>query len=112
MSADRDDVPPAGTDAPTRGDGTPAEQVELSVVSSRLALATLKERFGALVDADYLPGKTLFRDALLERFQLSELQAEELCDDLERAEWIRFIQTPEGCGWHVHALSTDLGDAS
>jgi hypothetical protein len=31
------------------------------------------------------------------------LEAEELCDELERAGRIVFIQTDEGVGWHIHA---------
>ena len=55
-----------------------------SVTLERAARA-LCEVFGPLVDADYLPGKTELRDALAARFELSQLLAEELCDELERA---------------------------
>jgi hypothetical protein len=58
--------------------------------------------FGPLVDADYVTGKTELRDALATRFEISQLVAEELCDELERAERIRFVRTPEGTAWHIH----------
>src|SRR5690348_10998640 len=66
------------------------------------AARVLLEVFGPLVDADYLPGKTELRDTLAARFELSQLLAEELCDELERAERIRFVRTAEGAGWHIH----------
>jgi hypothetical protein len=59
--------------------------------------------FGPITDADYLSGKTLFRDALCDRFDVSLLEAEELCDELERAGRIVFIQTESAAGWHIHA---------
>jgi hypothetical protein len=71
-------------------------------VTARVAVGALLRRFGPLVDAEYLAGKTAFRDELVTRFELSEVQAEDLCDELERAELIRFLSTPEGIGWHVH----------
>jgi len=66
------------------------------------ALKALYEVFGPLVDADYLPGKTELRDALAARFELSQLLAEELCDELERAGRLRFVTTAEGAAWHIH----------
>jgi hypothetical protein len=66
------------------------------------AARVLREMFGPLVDADYLPGKTELRDALAGHFELSQLLAEELCDELERADRIRFVRTAEGSAWHIH----------
>jgi hypothetical protein len=77
--------------------------VESDVVTPERAVAALWERFGPVVEADYLPGKTELRDALVARFDVSELTAEELCDELERADLIRYLSTDEGSGWHVHA---------
>lgn len=67
------------------------------------AARALLDVFGPLVDADYLTGKTEMRDALAACFELSLLLAEELCDELERADLIRFVRTAEGAGWHIHA---------
>ena len=66
------------------------------------AVRTLHEVFGPLVDADYLPGKTELRDALAARFEVSQLVAEEICDELERAGRLRFVRTAEGAAWHIH----------
>ena len=62
----------------------------------------LADAFGPLVDADYLPGKTLLCNALAAHFGVSVLTAEELCDELERAETIRFVRTDDGAAWHIH----------
>lgn len=58
--------------------------------------------FGPLVDADYVPGKTLLCDVLAAHFGVSILTAEELCDELERAGRIRFVRTEDGAAWHIH----------
>ncbi len=72
------------------------------VVTLDRAVKVLRHIFGPLVDDDYLPGKTELRDALAAGFGLSILTAEELCDELERAERIRFVRTDEGAAWHIH----------
>lgn len=82
---------------------TTSDVVEPSVVTMEAAVRALSERFGPLLDAEYVPGKTAFRDALAETLQVSELDAEELCDELERAGRIAFIRIGESFGWHVHA---------
>ncbi len=77
--------------------------MEPDLVTLDRAAKVLHEVFGPLLDADYLTGKTELRDALAARFELSQLVAEELCDELERCERIRFVHAPEGSAWHVHA---------
>ncbi len=78
------------------------EEDDLVLGPTRAARA-LWITFGPITDADYFSGKTLFRDALCDRFDVSLLEAEELCDELERAGRIVFIQAEEGVGWHIHA---------
>ncbi|APR74941.1 Hypothetical protein A7982_00287 [Minicystis rosea] len=72
------------------------------IVTVESAGRLLAEEFGPLVDADYLPGKTLLCDTLAAHFGVSVLTAEELCDELERAERIRFVRTDDGAAWHIH----------
>jgi hypothetical protein len=79
-----------------------AEEDDLILGAARAARA-LWITFGPITDADYLQGKTLFRDALCDRFDVSLLEAEELCDELERTERIVFVSTDLGAGWHIHA---------
>ncbi|UQA62440.1 hypothetical protein [Polyangium aurulentum] len=79
-----------------------AQEPEILVIGPARAAEALYQEFGALVDADYMPGKTLLRDALCDRFGLSQLAAEELCDELEGAGLVRFVATPEGVGWNIH----------
>jgi hypothetical protein len=62
------------------------------------------QAFGASVEAEYLPGKTRFRDALSEVFKLSQLDAEELCEALERSGRIRFLGGAESAGWRIQAM--------
>jgi hypothetical protein len=78
------------------------EALEPDLVTLERAAYELYGMFGALLDADYIQGKTIFRDALADRFELSQCVAEYLCDELERAERIRFVRTAEGAGWHIH----------
>ena len=73
------------------------------LVTLEVAARFLHETFGSLVDADYLDGKTRLRDAVSARFELSDLVAEDMCDELERAARIRFVRTTEGAAWHIHA---------
>jgi len=72
-------------------------------VTLERATRTLHEVFGPLLDADYVTGKTVLRDALAERFTLSQLEAEDLCDELERSARVRFVRTADGAAWHIHA---------
>lgn len=74
-----------------------------TVVTTAAAARCLHDRFGTVVEAEYVPGKTLFRDALSASLEISQLAAEDLCDELERAGGIVFIQNGEGFGWHIHA---------
>jgi aryl-alcohol dehydrogenase-like predicted oxidoreductase len=48
-----------------------------------------------------VPGKTRFRDVLCDRIDISQLEAEELVDDMERSGRIRFIGVAEGRGWQI-----------
>jgi hypothetical protein len=83
-------------------DANPPEEEVPMVIGPVRAGETLLAEFGPLVSTDYLLGKTQFRDILCLRFGLSQLQAEELCDELERSTIIRFVQSAEGRGWHIH----------
>lgn len=66
--------------------------------------------FGPHAELDYLGGKTAFRDELYARFSLSLLEAEELCDALERAGLIAFREMrtgdEESAGWDLMAAAT------
>ncbi|HSQ62370.1 MAG TPA: hypothetical protein VLM85_04125 [Polyangiaceae bacterium] len=62
----------------------------------------LMERFGEHVCEPYVLGKTLFRDTLCDEAQLSQLEAETLCDSLERTGILRFTESDaEGSEWVV-----------
>lgn len=80
---------------------TTDESVQAPIVTPELAASALIEAFGALVDADFLPGKTLFRDALCDRFGISEVEAEEMVDALEASGDILFVRSEEGLGWRI-----------
>lgn len=73
------------------------------IVTLERAARLLADTFGPLVDADYLAGKTMLCDALAAHFGISILTSEELCDELERAERIRFVRTEDGAAWHIHS---------
>ncbi|WP_437575560.1 hypothetical protein [Sorangium sp. So ce887] len=100
-----------GDDSVTMGDAavqttdesvrTTAETVVTPVVALDLAAEILAGALGSLIDADYVQGKTQFRDVLCARIDISQLEAEELVDDMERSGRIRFIGVEEGRGWHV-----------
>jgi hypothetical protein len=79
------------------------DAIERVTVTEAEAVVALVRVFGVNVDTDYLLGKTRFRDALAELFQLSVLEAEELCEALERSGRIWFRSDIEGSGWHIHA---------
>ncbi|MRG92497.1 hypothetical protein [Polyangium spumosum] len=84
--------------------GEPAEPFVIGPASAGRAL---RDRFGTFVGADYVPGKTAMRDALVERFGISQLDAEELCDALEASGALRFISTPDGEGFHIDSDVVD-----
>jgi hypothetical protein len=84
---------------------TSSDVVAPSVVTTESGVRVLSERFGPLYDAEYVPGKTAFRDALAEDLQISELDAEDLCDELERMGRIAFVRIGDTFGWHVHEAS-------
>jgi len=73
------------------------------IVTVERAARLLDDVLGPLVDADYLMGKTLLCDALAEHLGISILRAEELCDELERTERIRFVRTEDGVAWHIRS---------
>ncbi|WP_437673138.1 hypothetical protein [Sorangium sp. So ce131] len=82
---------------------TAAETVVTPALTLELAAETLAAVLGPLVDADYVQGKTQFRDVLCDRFDLSQLEAEDLVDALERSGRIGFLgaDAEERRGWHV-----------
>jgi hypothetical protein len=80
---------------------TTDESVRAPVVTLDLAVEALIDTFGLLVDAEYLVGKTAFRDALCARFDVSQLEGEELVDALEAAGRIRFVESEEGVGFRI-----------
>jgi hypothetical protein len=80
---------------------TTDETVLTPVLALDLAAEILASTLGPLVDADYVQGKTQFRDVLCARIDISQLEAEELIDDLERSGRVQFIGAEEGRGWHV-----------
>ena len=66
------------------------------------AATELRLRFGPLLDAAYVPGKTAFRNAFCDELGLSEAEAEEMCDSLETADLIHFERSPEeGSHWII-----------
>lgn len=69
------------------------------------AAQLLLDTFGPQVEVEYLPGKTSFRDELYARWNLSLLEAEELCDSLERAGLISYrephTEDEETSGWVI-----------
>lgn len=71
----------------------------------RQAARLLSECFGRHVRLPYLPGKTSFRDELYARWELSLLEAEELCDSLERGGLIVYrepqAEDEESGGWEI-----------
>lgn len=75
--------------------------------TSRLGEAAelLLSKFGPHVELPYLPGKTAFRDELYAQWSVSLLEAEELCDSLERAGLIAFrephTEDEETPGWDI-----------
>jgi hypothetical protein len=83
------------------------EEVIAPVVTLDLAAEALLSAFGPLVDVEYLAGKTRFRDALCDQFDLSQAEAEELVDGLEASGRIRFITSAEGIGFLIAHREAD-----
>jgi hypothetical protein len=100
-----DTVQTADDTVQTPGDTIETEATILApdIVTLERAARLLEDTFGPLVDADYLGGKTMLCDVLAAHFGISILTAEELCDELERAERIRFVHTEDGAAWHIHS---------
>lgn len=69
------------------------------------AAELLLEAFGPHVELEYLAGKTAFRDALYAKWKVSLLEAEELCEALERGGLIAYheahIEDEESAGWNI-----------
>jgi hypothetical protein len=75
------------------------------------AVEALHAHFGSTVAAPYVPGKTLFRDALCDEFELSQAEAEDLCDSLERARAITFARSQDaGPVWTLDVVGVALGE--
>jgi len=78
------------------------------------ATRVLVGRFGEVLrDEEYVPGKTLLRDALLASdASLSQLEAETMCETLEAVGVIRFMQASRGGpGWTIDARALEGGGA-
>lgn len=73
------------------------ELVDLGSLAARL-----HERFVDDLPAEYVPGKTLMRDAVVETLQCSVAEAERLVDCLEADRWVRYradTDLPSGGFW-------------
>lgn len=89
------DEPNQGTSPPV--DGTP----DLSVLAE-----SLERRFGSQTKDDYLLGKTVFRDALVEMHGLSMEESEQLIDEMEGLGYLRYLGDPQRQemvpgSWHI-----------
>ena len=60
-----------------------------------IAAQTLCSEFGNITRAPYVPGKTNFRDKLCTMFAISTVEAEAVCDSLERVHVLTFGRDPE-----------------
>lgn len=75
------------------------EPVDLASITAELI-----RRFGARIEAAYVPGKTMFRDVVCETEKVSQLDAEEICDSMERRGLLKFRHTAEaGSVWIIEA---------
>ncbi len=59
------------------------------------AVQALHARFGSTTAAPYVPGKTRFRDALCDEFNVSQADAEVICDSLEKDGGLVFSRSNE-----------------
>jgi hypothetical protein len=72
------------------------------MISLPRAAQTLHDRFGNVSREPYVPGKTRFRDTLCEALGISALEAEQLCDSLERSRVLDFGRSDEeGPTWTI-----------
>lgn len=89
------------------GEVTMQTEPPLEAEGDKLAEAAkaLFQAFGPHAELEYLPGKTAFRDEICERLGVSLLEAEELCDALERTGHIVFhephLEDEEPMGWTI-----------
>ncbi len=75
------------------------ESIDLASVAAELI-----RRFGARIEAAYVPGKTMFRDVVCETQDVSQLDGEEICDSMERRGLLKFSHSAEaGSVWIVVA---------
>lgn len=63
----------------------PIDEIDLQALAR-----TLRARVGATLLENYLDGRTLFRDAVVEILDCSLCEAEELVDTLEAREYLYF----------------------
>lgn len=84
---------------------TTETMVETNVELLEEARKALFHTFGPHAELEYLPGKTAFRDEICERLGVSLLEAEELCDALERDGRIGFheahLEDETPMGWTI-----------
>ena len=84
------------SDASPISDATPAADAETVALTPAHALEVLGHALGPAFDAEYVLGKTRMRDLLCARLGASELEAEEMVDDLERSGALPFTDSPGG----------------
>ena len=78
------------------------EEIDLAALTQ-----TVRERIGASVEASYLRGRTLIRDAIVVHFRCSIYEAEQLVDTLELQGFVRFPHLPDDTHpsgrrfWHI-----------
>jgi hypothetical protein len=78
------------------------EEIDLTALTD-----ALRARFGEAIEASYLRGKTLLRDAIAEVLRCSDCQAEGLVETLELQGFVRFPHLaddthPQGRAvWHL-----------
>ena len=78
------------------------EEIDLAALTQ-----TVRERIGASVEASYLRGRTLIRDAIVVHLRCSIYEAEQLVDTLELHGFVRFPHLPDDTHpsgrrfWHI-----------
>jgi hypothetical protein len=78
------------------------EEIDLAALAG-----AVRARLGAEVEASYLRGRTLVRDAIAEHLGCSDFEAEELAETLELHGLVRFPHLPDDTHpsgrryWHI-----------